>query len=227
MPESAHLDVLSAMIDLGGLSVADIGAGSGAFAAKMAARGATVTGVEIDADKVAEAAKAVGPNVTVRQGRGEALPFGDATLDLVTFIFSFHHVPSEVQDKAIDEALRVLRPGGRLHVVEPLPGSALTDILSPLVDETDLYRTSRACLEARLGSGLTLLHQEEYAVPYRYGSFEDVIDDVVGIDPARAARLAEVRDEVERRFAEMAVAGPDGYLFEEPAICFHFAIDAA
>src|SRR5690606_16094672 len=117
-----HVGRLLAHTDVEGRAVADIGCGTGAFVRALAALGAGVTGIEIDAGKVARAdaaPKVGGERYAV--GRAEALPFADDALDLATFIFSLHHVPEGVHVQAIEELRRVLRPGGRLHVADPLP----------------------------------------------------------------------------------------------------------
>jgi ubiquinone/menaquinone biosynthesis C-methylase UbiE len=50
----------------------------------------------------------------------EALCFRPETFDSVLFCQSLHHVPVESQATALKEAARVLRPGGRLTIVEPI-----------------------------------------------------------------------------------------------------------
>lgn len=55
-------------------------------------------------------------NVTFKEADAEALPFADASFDLVTCRIAPHHFPN-VQ-RFIQEAARVLRPGGILAVVD-------------------------------------------------------------------------------------------------------------
>ena len=217
-----HLPFLKRNLALKGLSVADIGAGDGAFAREMAGEGAQVTAVEVEAGKVAALASEA-DCFEVVEGRGESLPFADASLDLIAFMFSFHHVPAEVQDAALTESLRVLKPGGRLHIAEPLAEGALTEILLPLEDESEILRQSRAAIERRIGADLRLVDTATYDVPYRYASLQAVIDDVVGIDPTRAAHLPAVRAEIEARFERLAESDVDGYLFQQPSVAWHLA----
>ena len=58
-------------------------------------------------------------NVDLRRGRLEALPIGDAELDVAILMLVLHHV-SEPR-LVIGEAMRALKPGGRLLVVDMLP----------------------------------------------------------------------------------------------------------
>ncbi|MCS7281087.1 MAG: class I SAM-dependent methyltransferase [Desulfobacterota bacterium] len=56
-------------------------------------------------------------------GRAEELPFDDSTFDLVVCAFSFHHFSD--QKKAMDEIRRVIRPKGKLYLLEIDPRSKL------------------------------------------------------------------------------------------------------
>jgi ubiquinone/menaquinone biosynthesis C-methylase UbiE len=53
-------------------------------------------------------------------GKAEALPVPDASLDAVTSIFLFHELPPQVRRLAIGECARVLKPGGRLVLIDSL-----------------------------------------------------------------------------------------------------------
>jgi len=56
--------------------------------------------------------------VGLSQGAAEALPFPDRSFDLVTSVYLFHELPRPVRERAAAEFARVLRPGGRLVLVD-------------------------------------------------------------------------------------------------------------
>jgi ArsR family transcriptional regulator len=58
-------------------------------------------------------------HVDLRQGTLEALPIGDGEVDIVLLVLVLHHVPDPA--RALAEAARVLKPGGRLIVVDMQP----------------------------------------------------------------------------------------------------------
>ena len=57
--------------------------------------------------------------VELHTGDMTALPFADAGFDVVTSSLAIHNLPTlTARYQAIDEALRVLRPGGRLVIAD-------------------------------------------------------------------------------------------------------------
>jgi ArsR family transcriptional regulator len=58
-------------------------------------------------------------NVDLRRGELESLPIDDARLDAATLMLVLHHVPEP--ERALGEVSRVLKPGGRVVLVDMLP----------------------------------------------------------------------------------------------------------
>ena len=118
-------------VALRGRRVLDVGCQTGALAIAMAGRGADVTGVDVE-EKLVEGARirARGHGVapTFRVAVAEAMPFGDASFDAVTFVDVIEHVADA--RAAVREIARVLRPGGTLYLFGPnrlSPAMALSD----------------------------------------------------------------------------------------------------
>jgi SAM-dependent methyltransferase len=93
-----------------GSAALDLCCGHGVVAAGLLASGATVTGVDFSPAMLA-LARALVPGVEFLEGDATDLPFGDATFDAVTMGFGILHIPDA--ERALAEARRVLRPGGR------------------------------------------------------------------------------------------------------------------
>lgn len=110
-------DLLGAVAERTGLGpdtdVVDLAAGTGKLTGPLAARGARVTAVEPSAG-MRERLRAAVPGVRVLDGTAEAIPLGDATVDLVTVAQAFHWFRTA---EALDELARVLRPGGWMALV--------------------------------------------------------------------------------------------------------------
>ena len=219
-----HLDHLGSLIELRDLVVVDIGAGNGKFARAFAKRGAKVIGIEIDQDKVEIAKQAEHPNVDIRLGRGEALPVDDDSADLVCFMFSFHHIPLDVQEQALIEARRILKEDGRMHVVEPRPYGPMNEVMVDLDDETYVLTESKRRLDLVAEQGaFERLSETEYPISLRAPDFATFLDSIIAVDPRRAEKLPLVQAKMEVVFDRVAVKTDDGFTLEQPCIAHHFA----
>lgn len=111
--------VLGLAGQLAGKRVLDVGTGDGTYALEAAARGAIVTGIDLEPTMLAAArarASERGLSASFETGRAEALPFPDGTFDVVLAVT----VLCLVSDARIvaREMVRVLAPGGRLVIGE-------------------------------------------------------------------------------------------------------------
>lgn len=102
--------------------IADLGAGEGAFALLMAQRATKVIAVDSSARMIEvsreQALRHGVKNVEYRLGDMEELPIDDGAVDLVFFSQSLHHALHP--ERAIQEAWRILVPGGRIVVLDLL-----------------------------------------------------------------------------------------------------------
>jgi ubiquinone/menaquinone biosynthesis C-methylase UbiE len=106
-----------------GATVVDVGCGTGtqAIALAMAAElhGAAMIGVDGDPVVLAHArAKPSADKVEWRNGLATGLPVPSESVDRVVMSLLLHHLDAAEKRTALDQAIRVLRPGGRLHVAD-------------------------------------------------------------------------------------------------------------
>jgi ubiquinone/menaquinone biosynthesis C-methylase UbiE len=111
-------------------AVADVGCGTGnlSFAVLAARPSAQVTGLDPDGDALRRAArKARRRNValTLVQGYADRIPAEDASLDHVVSSLALHHVDDDSRIAFARGALRALRPGGTITIVD-FDGTAST-----------------------------------------------------------------------------------------------------
>jgi ubiquinone/menaquinone biosynthesis C-methylase UbiE len=109
-----------------GMQVLDVPTGSGVVARqllRLVGEKGKVVGIDgaamIEQARLAAQSLAIGRRIEWKVGRAEKLPFADGMFDLVTSVLSFNLVQT---DQFLGEALRVLKPGGRLLLaLELLP----------------------------------------------------------------------------------------------------------
>src|SRR6202162_2796448 len=102
--------------------IADLGAGEGTFSQLLARRSKKVIAVDNSEKMVeygAELARKHGvKNLEYRQGDIEDVPIRKASVDLAFFSQALHH--AQHPDRAVREAWRILKPGGRIVVLDLL-----------------------------------------------------------------------------------------------------------
>ena len=136
----------------------DIGCGPGAALEHAAARGASVAGVDPSPSMVERAAIWV-PTADGRVASAESLPVPDDYFDVVINVATFHHWAD--REAGLVEALRVLAPGGRLHVVEGM--------LREGKDGHGLTRGEAEVLAARLAElGFTETEIDDFRTSWRH-----------------------------------------------------------
>jgi SAM-dependent methyltransferase len=98
-----------------GERVLDVGCGTGVVAITAARTGAQASGLDLTPallERARKNAAVAGVNVDFIEGDAEALPYADASFDVV--LSQFGHIFAPRPDVAVKEMLRVLRRGGRL-----------------------------------------------------------------------------------------------------------------
>jgi ubiquinone/menaquinone biosynthesis C-methylase UbiE len=104
-----------------GEKVLDVGCGTGtlAVAAARAAPDVQVTGLDADGSILERARRRAARqelSISFDQALATALPYPDASFDLVLSTLFFHHLPDDAKHQTAAEVVRVLRPGGRVVV---------------------------------------------------------------------------------------------------------------
>ncbi len=218
---------------LGDAAVLDVGCGTGELTARLAAKypRASLVGVDLEEPHL-ERARArcaeLGARVRFEVADALALPYGDASFDFVVC----RHVIQAVPDPArvLAEIRRVLRPGGRVHLIAEDYGMLWCHPAE--LNPDDFWQRVPYRFEAAVNCDLhvgrkafTLLHDQQ---------FTDIAADYVVVDTLRVdrevfARIWEAwrdgytdsmvetsglpREEIERRWREMiaCVRDPRGY----------------
>lgn len=107
-----------------GERVLDVGCGTGSLAIEAATRvgpEGIVCGVDASVPMVERArkkARRARLEVAFREAPAQALPYADANFDLVLCTLVFHHIGRAARETSAREMRRVLRPGGRVVVVD-------------------------------------------------------------------------------------------------------------
>jgi SAM-dependent methyltransferase len=191
--------VLAAMRTLApwaGRTIVDLGCGTGFWLEAYAGEAGHVIGVEPDPSLHAMAARRVGAQcaasrVEVLAGSAEHIPLDDHSVDVVHARFAYFFPPGT--DAGLTEVLRVLRPGGRLVVVDNdyrwgefaglLAGSAVNPPLETAAS-TDKWWADRGATRHEVRSELRFQSRPDLEAVLRIEFPAEVADAWLGGHPA-------------------------------------------
>ena len=180
----------------GSIEALDVGCGTGILSLELAARGHRVTGIDFAPAMLAlakEKAAAAHADIRFDEGDAENLPLPPLSFDLVVTRHVLWTLPHP--EAAIDEWIRVLRPGGRLAVID---GQSL---IAP--GEEQAYSARRSAEYAPIGDRLPFLMgkpQEEIEALFRAHGLTDIgSDPLADVILAQNQRAAEEGEELRPR----------------------------
>ncbi len=138
---------------LPGQRALDLGCGTGTLTRflKRAHRGAAVVGLDGDPEVLEIArnkATRAGVDVAWDQGMAYAMPYPDASFDVVVTSLMLHHLSRDNKIRALHEVHRVLRPGGSFHVADF--GTPQTALMRSLGKASELLEETADGAEGRL-----------------------------------------------------------------------------
>ena len=143
-PDRKVLEALERIIPLSGKRIADVGTGIGHYPMLLARRTGRTYGIEADPTLLAEArrrsAAAHQPNIRIVEGVPTSLPLRDGAVDVV---LTSGLAPDDTSLPAMREAMRVVRPNGRLVVIGYYGRDDVAPLLEPEVVAQSIEATHR------------------------------------------------------------------------------------
>ena len=159
-----------------GCELLDVACGSGQLALLAAREGVRVTGVDIAPNLIQRAqarAKAEGLNVRFMEGDAEALPFEDASFDVVASLVGAMFAPRP--ELVAQELLRVCSPGGTIAMANWTPQGFIgqmfktfSKFIAPSGMPAPVLWGDEAVVRERLGSGVSDLAMTRRMYTFTY-----------------------------------------------------------
>jgi ubiquinone/menaquinone biosynthesis C-methylase UbiE len=166
--------ILTALGQVSGKRVCEIGCGSGGLTRELASRGAYVSASDVSAEAVKLARKIneefIPKQVDVNEMDACNLLYNNESFDLVVGISVLHHVDI---DKATGEIYRILKPGGKAVFIEPLAHNPISNLwrkLSPSARTPDERPLSYSEL-SKIGKQFSSVRHQEFALLTLLSSF--------------------------------------------------------
>jgi ubiquinone/menaquinone biosynthesis C-methylase UbiE len=182
--------ILDLVIPSGGpIDALDAGSGTGFLSLELAARGHRVTGIDFAPAMLAEARKkAAAQRLPVRfeEGDAEQLRFVPGSFDLVISRHVLWTLPHP--EAAIDEWIRVLRPGGRLAIID---GAQYGEAVAPPQRENARTSAEYAAIGDQLPFYGGRPREEIEALLQKHGLMNVASDPLLDLVAAQMARMVE------------------------------------
>jgi ubiquinone/menaquinone biosynthesis C-methylase UbiE len=175
---SSDLEPLLQRISLNRRQVVDVGCGDADKAKALVKSGATVIGIEPDLEswQVGEIEK---DGFKLVRGSAQEMPVENDSADVVIFMYSLHHVPTEFMKDALSEARRVLKDTGILYIAEPIAGGGFQLVCESFLDETQIRQQAIRAIESYLMPEFGQCDEFEYDVPEVFDDFTQFADEMV------------------------------------------------
>ncbi len=182
--------------------VLELGVGTGRVAVPLSERGYAMTGIDVS-EKMLEVLDAKSSAVEAQVADATDLPFGDASFDAVLAV-DFFHLVSEWR-RAVEEAVRVLRPCGRIVLSTFAVLDDPTTVLRQRMFQEAGTRPRRvgieitdvmADLEGRFGASITELS----AIPHVMAT--SLATELDGLRAGTWSRYWEFPDDLRHRVAD-------------------------
>jgi ubiquinone/menaquinone biosynthesis C-methylase UbiE len=101
-----------------GMSVLDVGCGTGSLLKLYQAAGCQITGIDASPTMLAAARRKLDSPADLRLGNATSMPFADGSFDLVTATFALHEMPPATRAAVMREIIRVVKSSGKILVIE-------------------------------------------------------------------------------------------------------------
>ena len=220
--KGADLDLLPRIAGLtGSEEVLDVATATGHTALALAPHARRVVGVDQTPEMLAvareQASRRGVPNAMFAVADAEALPFADGSFDVVTCRIAAHHFPAV--DRFCREAARVLRPGGRLVVVDNVAPEEPD--LDRFINEVEKLRDPSHHRAYRLSEWKGFVEEAglHFTVAHRFTSWVDREDWL-----ARANTPPAVADQVRTVLAGAPAAARERFRITADGFILHKAI---
>ncbi len=106
-----------------GMTVLDVGCGTGAHLEAYVEAGATCTGIDASPSMLDHARSRIEGRATLTLGDASDLPFADGSFDLVFTSLFLHELEPDTRSRVLDEMVRVVDPNGRILIIDYRAGS--------------------------------------------------------------------------------------------------------
>lgn len=178
-------EILNEYLEFDNKNILELGCGAAQITRKIASTGSNRTLVATEVDKIQHEKNLQIddlPNVTFVMAGSQDLPFEDNSFDIILLFKSLHHVPEHSMQKAMSEIARVLKPGGKAYISEPIFAGEFNEVLRLFHDEQQVRQSAfEAIVDSVDKEELNLVEQIFFNTPRVFENFEQFENQVINV----------------------------------------------
>jgi ubiquinone/menaquinone biosynthesis C-methylase UbiE len=157
------------------------------------------------------------PLAEFRTGSASQFPSADQAFDAAILVISLHHVEVLSMEQALFQAGRVLKPGGHLIVVEPLPEGSFFEAFKSIEDETTVRPEGQSAIRRFARPDLRHEKRIEFSRIEAFAGFDAFISRTTAANKSRLAIVECKREAIRQAFEAYSTRTENGsYVFEQP-----------
>lgn len=197
--------ILDELSHASGFCVLDIGCGKGLLRKPLRDAGFNWRGLDPFPPQLIE---------DIDVASADAMPYANKTFDAAICINALHHISVEAMAASLKETARILRPNGRIVVIEPRPTGALSQVIAVVDDETIIRRAAQTAMDQT--KDLVEINAYEYARVERYDNFNVFCKSLIAVDPSRNEMIATREKDLKVAFRHHATRETMGWTLSQP-----------
>lgn len=210
--------LLTSLVSLPGSRLVEVGCGNARLLRQLVQQFGDLQCAALEVDRIQLARNLAEPRLAglhfIESGAA-AMPLADGWADGLLMLKSLHHVPLDELDTALDEAARVLRPGGWFYVSEPIYAGALNELIRLFNDEGVVRAAAQQALDRAIARGrFTAVSEHRFAQAVSYPDFASFEQRMMRPSFADHHLTPELIEAVRQRFEPHC--GPQGAHFVRP-----------
>lgn len=141
------------------------------------------------------------PNVHFIEAGCENIPCEGNTFDTILMFKSLHHVPTQLLDTSLQEIYRVLKPGGKAYISEPIYEGEFNEVLRIFHDEEYVRDSAFNAIKKSVDSKVFNLNREVFFyTEYIFENFQAFEDRVIGATHSEHQLSEELLHKVRWKF---------------------------
>jgi ubiquinone/menaquinone biosynthesis C-methylase UbiE len=210
-------EILSENIGNEDKTIIDVGCGTGDLVRWFASQNLNVTGIDVEEMLVKAKSFPKVNNEAYLIGIGQQLPFEDNFADVKTYIASFHHIPSHLMKQALNECYRVLKPQGKMILIEPVSlKNSYYEIIKLVEDEAEIQNYAYNVLVKSNEVNLKLLKEETFYLERSFQDYINLLNVFVDSDNERKEITEKARKKTQQ-LCEKSGIGFNDFLYKSVA----------